>query len=167
MTSFWSHKWSPLVMTSTPAEKISSAVLGVMPEPPAEFSPLAMTKSSACCSRSLGQEFLDRVASGLAHDVADEEQFHKPNLTVKQTKHTKEKKRWKTNQTKALKYPVGRRKGDVLMRRAFKLAKPLHDVRRLVGVGIGVGQVELVIFYGVIGFVFAPGNFAETVIDPV
>ena len=24
MTSFWSHRWSPLVMTSTPAEKISA-----------------------------------------------------------------------------------------------------------------------------------------------
>ena len=114
-----------------------------------------------------GQEFPDGSPAGLAHDVADEEQFHKPNLIVNRTEHTKEKKRWKTNQTKALKYPVGRRKGDVLMRRAFKLAKPLHDVRRLVGVGIGVGQVELVIFYGVVGFVFAPGNFAETVIDPV
>jgi hypothetical protein len=54
MTSFWSHKWSPVVMTSTPAEKISSAILGVMPEPPAEFSPLAMTKSRACRSRSWG-----------------------------------------------------------------------------------------------------------------
>ena len=37
--------WSPVVITSTPAEKISSAVFGVIPEPPAEFSPLAMTKS--------------------------------------------------------------------------------------------------------------------------
>ena len=83
MTSFWSHRWSPLVMTSTPAEKISPAVLGVMPEPPAEFSPLAMTKSSACCFAEFGQEFLDRAPAGLAHDVADEEQFHGPNLTTK------------------------------------------------------------------------------------
>ena len=40
------------------AEKISPAMSGVMPEPPAEFSPLAMTKSSACCSRSLGRSSL-------------------------------------------------------------------------------------------------------------
>ena len=64
MTSFWSHKWSPLVMTSTPAEKISPAVLGVMPEPPAEFSPLAMTKSSACCSRNLGSSSLTALRPG-------------------------------------------------------------------------------------------------------
>ena len=94
MTSFWSHKWSPVVMTSTPAEKISSAVLGVMPEPPAEFSPLAMTKSSACCSPQFGQKFRDRAPARLSHDVADEKQFHRPNLTTKHAKYTKENKRW-------------------------------------------------------------------------
>ena len=114
-----------------------------------------------------GQEFPDGAPAGLAHDVADEEQFHKPNLIVNRTEHTKEKVWWKTNQTKTLYCPALARKGDVLRRRAFKLAKPLQDVRRLVGVGIGFGQIELVIFYGVVGFVFAPGNFAETVIDPV
>src|ERR1039458_7686440 len=51
-------------MTSTPAEKISPAVLGVMPEPPAEFSPLAMTKSSACCSRNLGRRVLTALRPG-------------------------------------------------------------------------------------------------------
>ena len=90
MTSFWSHKWSPVVMTSTPAEKISPAVLGVMPEPPAEFSPLAMTKSSACCCRSLGKEFRHRAPARLSHDVADEEQFHGTILTAKYAKYTKE-----------------------------------------------------------------------------
>ena len=62
---------------------------GVMPLPPAEFSPLAMMKSSACCSRSFGRRIFDRVASGLAHDVADEENFHAENLTAKDTKDTK------------------------------------------------------------------------------
>src|SRR5438552_9085462 len=45
-------------MASTPAEKISPAVLGVMPEPPAEFSPLATTASSRCCRRSSGTSVL-------------------------------------------------------------------------------------------------------------
>src|SRR5213592_850947 len=41
-------------MASTPAEKISSAVFGVMPEPPAQFSPLATTASNRCCRRNSG-----------------------------------------------------------------------------------------------------------------
>ena len=70
--------------------KSSPAILGVMPEPPAEFSPLAMTKSSACCSRSLGSKFRDRAPARLPHDVADEKQFHGENLTTKYAKDTKE-----------------------------------------------------------------------------
>src|ERR671922_137942 len=41
-------------MTSTPAPYSSSASLGVMPIPPAAFSPLATTQSSACSSRRPG-----------------------------------------------------------------------------------------------------------------
>ena len=55
MTSFWSHRWSPVVMMSTPAAKISCAVAGVMPEPPAEFSPLAMTTSISNWRRKRGK----------------------------------------------------------------------------------------------------------------
>src|SRR5919109_2853570 len=41
-------------MTSTPAPNSSSASLGVMPTPPAAFSPLATTQSSRCSSRRPG-----------------------------------------------------------------------------------------------------------------
>jgi hypothetical protein len=37
------------------------------------------------------QKNFDGSASGFAHDVADEKHFHIKNLTVKQTKYTKEK----------------------------------------------------------------------------
>jgi hypothetical protein len=35
-----------------------------------------------------GQKGFDRIASGLAHDVADEEEFHAGKLTTKDTKET-------------------------------------------------------------------------------
>src|SRR6185312_13950283 len=41
-------------MTSTPAANSWSAILGVMPRPPAAFSPLTTTKSAASRSRSAG-----------------------------------------------------------------------------------------------------------------
>src|SRR6185312_8810922 len=41
-------------MTSTPAAKSWSAILGVMPSPPATFSPLTTTKSGSSRSRSAG-----------------------------------------------------------------------------------------------------------------
>src|SRR5688500_10389849 len=42
-------------MISTPALNRSFAVLGVIPEPPAEFSPLAMTTSTLCLARNRGR----------------------------------------------------------------------------------------------------------------
>src|SRR3954447_5963391 len=42
-------------MTSTPAAKSSSAIFGVMPRPPAEFSPLTTTNVGAWRSRSAGR----------------------------------------------------------------------------------------------------------------
>jgi hypothetical protein len=41
-------------MTSTPASKIFLAVFSVIPIPPAEFSPLAITRSGLWRSRSSG-----------------------------------------------------------------------------------------------------------------
>ncbi len=52
------------------------------------------------------------------------------------------------------------------MRCAFKLAKPLQEVGCFGRVGVRIGQIEFVIFDGVVGFVFAPGNFAETIVNP-
>ena len=43
--SFLSQMWFPPVSTSMPAANNSSAIRGVMPNPAAEFSPLAMTRS--------------------------------------------------------------------------------------------------------------------------
>src|SRR6267142_6907883 len=45
-------------MISTPAAKISAAVFGVMPEPPAAFSPFAITKLIARVSRIFGSNSL-------------------------------------------------------------------------------------------------------------
>jgi hypothetical protein len=41
-------------MTSTPARNSSSAIFGVMPRPPAAFSPLTTTNVGAWRSRSAG-----------------------------------------------------------------------------------------------------------------
>jgi hypothetical protein len=46
------------------------------------------------------------------------------------------------------------------------LAKPLDDVGCLGGVGVRIGQIKFVILDGVIGFMLAPGNFAESVVNP-
>jgi len=46
-----------------------------------------------------GQELRDGKPAGLSHDIADEEQFHIPNLIVKQTKHTEENKSPRTGPT--------------------------------------------------------------------
>lgn len=46
----WSQIWSPSVITSIPARYSSSAMFFVMPLPPAEFSPLAITKSTPSLS---------------------------------------------------------------------------------------------------------------------
>lgn len=47
-SSRWSQTWSPVVMTWTPAANNSLAILGVIPLPPAEFSPFTMQKSTLC-----------------------------------------------------------------------------------------------------------------------
>src|SRR6478735_947551 len=57
--------WLPLVMTSTPAARIASAVEGVRPIPPATFSPLAVTKSMPRSSRSSGRRFSTATRPGL------------------------------------------------------------------------------------------------------
>src|SRR5512135_2670197 len=46
MISFFLQTWFPVVMQSAPAASISSARLGVMPRPPARFSPLMILKSA-------------------------------------------------------------------------------------------------------------------------
>src|SRR5262245_33241967 len=46
--------WLPLVITSAPAWKISSASAGVKPFPPAAFSPLTTTRSGAISPRRRG-----------------------------------------------------------------------------------------------------------------
>src|ERR1039458_5176301 len=48
---------------------------------------------------------------------------------------------------------------------AFEFAEPLNDVGGLGGVGIRVGQIKFVIFNRLVGFVLAPGDFAEAVGD--
>jgi hypothetical protein len=44
----------PVVITSTPASKIFLAVFSVIPIPPAEFSPFAITRSGEWRSRNWG-----------------------------------------------------------------------------------------------------------------
>ena len=53
----------------------------VMPNPAAEFSPLAMTKSIACRSIERGQPSAHDLAARLPEDVADEEDLHQAVLT--------------------------------------------------------------------------------------
>jgi hypothetical protein len=43
--------------------------------------------------------------------------------------------------------------------------QPFNDVRGLGGVGVGGGQVKLIIFYCLVGFIFTPGDFAEAIGD--
>src|SRR5947208_7505912 len=44
--SRWSQTWLPVVTTSAPAAIVSRKISSVIPNPPAAFSPLTMTKSS-------------------------------------------------------------------------------------------------------------------------
>ncbi len=46
MISFFLHTWLPVVIASAPASSISMARAGVMPSPPAIFSPLITLKSA-------------------------------------------------------------------------------------------------------------------------
>jgi hypothetical protein len=68
-----SQMWLPVVMTWAPRSKSSSAMEGVMPKPPAAFSPLMMRRSTALVSRTCREVLADDVAAGGAEDVADEE----------------------------------------------------------------------------------------------
>src|SRR3954469_13830252 len=52
-TSRWRYVWLPSVTTSAPAPNNSSAYLGVIPIPPAAFSPLTTTKSAPSSARRL------------------------------------------------------------------------------------------------------------------
>ena len=65
--------WLPSVIASTPSLKNSSASLGVMPRPPAAFSPLATTKLTLELIPQSGQQLAQDAPAGPADDVADEE----------------------------------------------------------------------------------------------
>ncbi len=60
---------------------------------------------------------------------------------------------------------MGDAHGRVSRSMAFKFAEPQDDVGGLGGVVFRVGQINCVISNGLIGFVFAPGDFAEVVGD--
>ena len=61
------------MITSTPAAKSSSAIPGVMPSPPAAFSPLTTTKVGLQLLAQGGEETEQRPAAEPADDVADEQ----------------------------------------------------------------------------------------------
>src|SRR5713101_5508199 len=58
MISRLSQMWLPVVITSMPSSKRSSASAPVIPNPPAEFSPLAITRSMAWCFTNPGRRSL-------------------------------------------------------------------------------------------------------------
>ena len=68
--------WLPDVMTSTPWANRLSPISRVIPLPPAEFSPLTMTKSMAWQRHQRRQPDAHEIAAGASDDVADKEQFH-------------------------------------------------------------------------------------------
>src|SRR5215469_17440085 len=53
-------------MTSMPSSKSSSAICGVMPKPPAAFSPLATVSSTPCCFCNSGRRSCTMVRPGRA-----------------------------------------------------------------------------------------------------
>ena len=59
-------------MTSTPAANSSSAIFGVMPRPPAAFSPLTTTNRRMALAQR-GQEAEQRALAERSDDVADEQ----------------------------------------------------------------------------------------------
>ena len=63
-STFLRQVWFPSVIASTPPSKISRSVSGVAPRPPAEFSPLATTMSTAISARSSGTSFLMQILPG-------------------------------------------------------------------------------------------------------
>jgi len=81
----------PVVMASTPWLKSSSAMSGVIPLPPAEFSPLAMMTSRPCACFNLGRSSLTARRPGLPTMSPMNKIFTQENLAVKESKDTKEK----------------------------------------------------------------------------
>src|ERR1700758_1481 len=65
MISRLSQTWLPVVMTSMPSSKSSSARGGVIPKPAAEFSPLAMMRWMAWSLTSEGSFSLTMMRPGL------------------------------------------------------------------------------------------------------
>ena len=59
-------------MTSMPSSNSSSAICGVMPKPPAEFSPLAMVSSTLVLPLQFRQTFVNDGAPGPSENVTDE-----------------------------------------------------------------------------------------------
>jgi hypothetical protein len=59
-----SQMWLPVVMTWAPRSKSSSAMEGVMPKPPAAFSPLMTSEIDGVGFEHVGQMFADDVAAG-------------------------------------------------------------------------------------------------------
>ena len=68
--------------TCAPRSKSSSAMEGVMPKPPAEFSPLMMSEIDGVGFHDVGQVLADDVAARRRpEDVADEENIHSVSLS--------------------------------------------------------------------------------------
>jgi hypothetical protein len=61
-------------MMFTPEAKISAAIVGVIHEPPAEFSPLAITQFELAAQAR--EEIVHGAPTWFAHDVADEKNLH-------------------------------------------------------------------------------------------
>ena len=73
--SLRSQMWLPPVSTSIPQPNNSSASRGVMPNPDAEFSPLAMHRSMRALRENIGEPVMYDLVSRRADNVADEENF--------------------------------------------------------------------------------------------
>ena len=65
--------WLPSVIASTPAANSSSATFGVIPSPPATFSPLTTTNVGSWRSRSTGRHSSSVSPPDAADEIADEQ----------------------------------------------------------------------------------------------
>ena len=65
--------WLPSVIASTPAANSSSAIFGVMPSPPAAFSPLTTTNVGCVALAQHRQAVEQRAPADAADEVADEQ----------------------------------------------------------------------------------------------
>ena len=59
-----------------PSESSSSAIEGVMPKPPALFSPFAIARSTCVFGDEMAQMFGDNAPAAGGKDVADEKDIH-------------------------------------------------------------------------------------------